>query len=563
MKTLRLMWPWLRRRWRRLAWFLLLAVITVLAGVGLLSVAGSFLTSAFLAGSLITFDLFAPSALVRGFSFLRIVARYAERVVGHAATLDLLADMRTAVFSRVMGLSPVQLAQYQEADLAARLVGDIDALDTLFLLVIAPIATALVIGLAFSAVVGWYVPTLALIVFMTLATGACVVPFVLARWSGAPGAQVQQAAGEARALIHDVMASHADVAVFCAQAHVRAQFQVTVARLSQARDRVSAIGSAGQCAQQVMMGVCLMALLWLGLRAFQAGVLGGPVWVGLLLAALGLFEILDPSMRGAARLGMTAAAGVRVRALLDAEPALVDMDSPLALPSSGVLELAAIRYHYPGPPRGHVLDGLNLRVEPGEHIAIVGVSGSGKSTLLSLIMRLFDPDSGMISYGGVPISKVKLAELHRRFTLLSQRSPVFLGTVRSNLLIGDSSATDRQLWQALEDAGLACFVRSFSVGLDMWVGESGSDLSLGQARRLCLARALLTSATVWVLDEPTAGLDTDAQAAFFSDLRRAAAGRTVVLATHAEIPPGGVDRVLSLSSGILHDGPARYAPPAD
>lgn len=557
------MWPWLARRWRRLAGFLLLALITVLAGVGLLSVAGWFLTSAFLAGALITFDLFAPSALVRGFSFLRIGARYAERIVGHAATLDLLADIRTAVFSRVMGLSPVQLAQYQEGDLAARLVGDIDALDTLFLLVIAPIATALLIGLAFSGVVGLYVPALAWIIFMALLAGACGVPTLLAYWSRAPGARVQQAAGEARAVIHDVIAGHADIAVFCAQSQARAQFQATVIRLSQARDRVSAIGSAGQCAQQLVMGACLMALLWLGLRAFQAGALGGPVWVGLLLGALGLFELLGPLMRGAARLGVTAAAGDRVRTLLQARPSLIDTGSPLALPASGALELSAIQYDYPGTPRGRVLDGLNLRVEPGEHVAIVGISGVGKSTLLSVIMRLFDPVGGTVSYGGVPINAVKIAELHKRFTLLSQSSPVFLGTVRSNLLIGNPNATDRQLWQALEDAGLARFVRSLGAGLDMWVGESGSDLSLGQARRLCLARALLTPATVWALDEPTAGLDADAQAAFFLDLRRAAAGRTVVLVTHAQIPPGAVDRVLSLSSGALHDCSALSTLPPD
>jgi ATP-binding cassette subfamily C protein CydC len=95
------------------------------------------------------------------------------------------------------------------------------------------------------------------------------------------------------------------------------------------------------------------------------------------------------------------------------------------------------------------------------------------------------------------------------------------------------------------------------------VGESGSDLSLGQARRVCLARALLTPATVWALDEPTAGLDADAQAAFFLDLRRAAAGRTVVLVTHARIPAGVVDRVLSLSSGALRECRACCPPSTD
>ena len=154
MKILRLLWPWFVQRRRSLAGALLLAILTLAAGMGLLSVAGWFLTAAFLAGASISFDLFAPSALVRGLALLRIVFRYGERVVGHAATLDLLADIRGTVFARIMRLSPGQLAGYQGGDLVARLVGDIDALDTLFLQVIAPILTAVIMGLVFSLVLG-------------------------------------------------------------------------------------------------------------------------------------------------------------------------------------------------------------------------------------------------------------------------------------------------------------------------------------------------------------------------------------------------------------------------
>lgn len=551
MKILRLLWPWFVQRRRSLAGALLLAILTLAAGMGLLSVAGWFLTAAFLAGASISFDLFAPSALVRGLALLRIVFRYGERVVGHAATLDLLADIRSTVFERIMRLSPGQLAGYQGGDLVTRLVGDIDALDTLFLQVIAPILTAVIMGLVFSLVLGAQVHVLGWLVFGAMLIGVCAVPYLLARQARAPGSDAQQASAQARTLIHSAVAGHVDMVVFGAQGQAQARFGLAVMQLSHARDRLSAIGSTGQLAQQLAAGFCVLALLYGGLRAFTVQEINGPVWVGLLLGALGLFEVLGPLMRGSARLGPAAAAAVRVRAILDEPAALADVAHPLDLPASGAIELSSLRYGYPSMGGVTVLDGIDLQVRAGERLAIVGASGCGKSTLLSLLMRVFDPTQGVVSYGGVPISQVRQAQLHARFALLSQNSPVFLGTLRSNLLIGCPAADEGQLWRALENARLAEFVRSLENGLDTWVGESGHSLSVGQARRLCLARVLLSPAVVWLLDEPTAGLDEPAQRAFFNDLAVAAEGKTVVLATHAEFPSTAVDRVLCLENGIL------------
>ena len=548
---LALMLPWLVRRRRSLLAALLLACCTVAAGVGLLSVAGWFLTAAFLAGAKLAFDLFAPSALVRGLALARIALRYAERVTGHGATLDLLADMRTVVFGAIMRLSPAQLAGYRDGDLVARLAGDIDALDTLYLLVIVPALTALALGAAYSLIAGAWLPPAGWLILAAMLVAACIVPYCLARAAGASGRRAQEAASAARAFVHEAVEGHADLAAFAAEPRAAARFGVAVRSLSGTRDAVAAAGSAGQFVQQLIMGLCLVGLLWLGLGAFRARELDGAIWAGLVLGLLALFEVLGPLMRGAARLGTAAAAGARVRALLREPPALRDVPDVRALPPRGALRAEGLGYAYPGAAHA-VLAGLDLRVEAGERIGIVGASGCGKSTLLALLMRIHDPSEGEITYGGVPIRLAAQSELHGRCTLLSQHSPVFLGTVRSNLLLGDPAADDARLWQALEQARLADFVRTLEQGLDTWVGEAGRLLSVGQARRLCLARAILAPAVVWLLDEPTAGLDEPTQQAFFSDLGRAAAGRTVVLATHARLPAGAVDRILRLEGGRLH-----------
>jgi len=552
LNALRLLLPWLSRHRRHLAGAVALAVVTMLAGIGLFSVAGWFLTGAFLAGASMAFDLFAPSALVRGLSFLRIGSRYAERVVGHAATLELLADIRTAVFARIMALSPVQLAGYRDGDLVARLIGDIDALDTMFLLIVAPVLTALTIGLAFGLVLGVYAPLLAGAVLAALLVGIAVVPYCLARASRRPGAQAQASASETRALIHDAVAGHADIAAFGAQERIAAQFHQAALRLSKARDRVAAIAARGQFAQQIVIGACVLALLWLGLLALRAGAMTGPVWVGMLLGGVGLFEVLGPLMRGASRMGATAEGARRVHAVFAARPAIVQAALACDLPLSGTLALDGASYRY-GAAGPLVLDRVDLRIAQGERVAILGASGQGKSTLLSLLLRVVDPVQGSVSFGGVDLVRANLDQLHARVALLSQFSPVFLGSVRANLLIGDAQASDDRLWQALEQARLARFVRGLPDGLDTWVGESGGSLSVGQARRLCLARTLLAPARVWVLDEPTAGLDEETKTGFFRDLARVAGERTVILATHADFPPGVFHRVFHLRRGVLQE----------
>lgn len=544
-----LMWPWLRLRWTSLLFALVLAAVTLLAGVGLFTVAGWFLTGAFLAGSTLAFNLFVPSALVRGLSFVRIAARYGERVVGHVVTLDLLADMRTSVFAQIAGLSPGQLAQYQDGDLVSRLVGDIDALDTLFLLLIVPLLTAILVTFVFSAFAGVHVHQLGVVILVVMGICTCIVPWFVAAQGRAPGAKVQDATAQARGLVHDVVASHVDIMAFSAQASAQDRFDVASRQLSLARDRVASVAAAGQWLQQLLMGVLVLSILSLGLPAYLSGQLSAPVWVGLLLGAMGLFEVMAPLMRGAARLGISRSAATRVQEIQTTQPLLTEVSRPIDLPDHGAVEFSKVSYVYSsGVP---VLRNINLRVEHGERVAVTGASGSGKSTLLSLLLRIDDPAQGEICYGGVPIRKAVPSQVFSRFTLLSQNSPVFLGTVRDNLLFGRPDASEDVLWQALHDARLDDFVRTLKGGLDAWTGEGGRRLSLGQARRLCLARALLTSATVWVLDEPTAGLDPVAQAGFFNDLKRVAQGRTVLLATHAPLPPGTVDRVVTLADGVL------------
>ena len=190
----------------------------------------------------------------------------------------------------------------------------------------------------------------------------------------------------------------------------------------------------------------LLGVLWFGLGEHEGGGLSGPLLAGLLLAVMGIFEVAAPIMRGASRLGSAVSAAQRIREVAQCEPDMRDPDAPAALPADGALELDGLRFAY--PDGALVLDGVSLRVAPGERVAIQGESGAGKSTLLHLILRLEDPQAGQVRYGGRDARDCAQADWHRRIALLSQDAPVFLGTLRTNLLIGDPSADEAALWRA-------------------------------------------------------------------------------------------------------------------
>lgn len=541
-------WPLFRQHIGRMGLALILSVLTLTAGVALLWVSGWFLTAAALTTAAASFNLFGPSSLIRGLSLMRILSRYGERLVGHDATLRLLSALRGWLFARLFPRIPLSARDLRHGDLVSRLTADVDTLDTVFLTAFGPILTALLIGTGMTAGLIVLLPAAAPIYAMAMILALAGVPTVLILFSHRLGAELVEASAALRIAMLDRIDGHADLVAFGAVAAARQEFDGAAKRLARARRRSGRAGLLAAAAVQVLAGLALVGVLWCGVEALRQAEISGPLLVGLLLAVLASFEATAMLVRSVAKFGAAVTAAERVRAIAQMAPAISDPRRPVALPG-GTLSVNQVTFGF--DPARPVLRDLSLTIAAGERVAIIGESGSGKSTLLALLLRLHDPQAGSIAMGGTDIRTVRQADLHARIALLSQNAPVFLGSLRDNLLIGRAEASDAELWSALEAARIADFVRSLPEGLDAFVGESGRTLSVGQARRLCLARVLLSPAEILVFDEPTTGLDRTMEVGFLADLAAAAKGRSVILATHAEIPAGAVDRVLALVDGRL------------
>ncbi|MDP2779970.1 thiol reductant ABC exporter subunit CydC [Devosia sp.] len=529
---------------------LLLSLVTLTAGVALLGTSGWFITATALTTAGLAFNLFVPSSLVRGFSFIRILARYGERLSGHDATLRLLTDIRGWLFKRLFPRLPLNDRSLRHGDLVSRLTADVDALDTAFLVAIGPIAAAAVIGIALTTILTWMLPAAALVYGVSFGMAVLLVPAGLVLASRRVGTDIVTRAAAARAAVLDGIEGHADLTLFGALGRTQTGFQSLAERLARARGRLATLAAFAAFGVQALAALALTGSLWLGLRAYANGQIDGPVLVGLLLAILGSFEASSVIVRSVAKLTTAMAAAERLNAIANAPISVADPINPVDLPARLPIAITDLNFAYDGG--APVLRKLNLAIAPGEHIAIIGESGIGKSSLLNLLLRLVEPQSGQITLGGVALSALAQADIHASMALLSQDSPLFNDTIRANLLIAQPAASDEALWDALDAAGIGEFVRALPRGLDTLVGESGRTVSAGQGRRLCLARVLLSRAPIVLLDEPTTGLDRPAELAFFDTMRSAAVGRTVILVTHAAFPQGTVDRVLSMRDGRLH-----------
>ncbi len=236
------------------------------------------------------------------------------------------------------------------------------------------------------------------------------------------------------------------------------------------------------------------------------------------------------------------------------EPVLIaDPKQPRTLDAPrGRLEFRGVRFRYPDAPAAarDLLDGIDLVVEPGETMAIVGLTGSGKSTLTALPPRLYEVTGGSIAIDGVDIRELRLAELRRHVAMAFEDATLFSDTVRANVLLGAPEATDEALEEALSVAQ-AGFVHDLPLGVDTVIGEEGLSLSGGQRQRLALARAVAAKPAVLVLDDPLSALDVETEELVEAALRRVLAATTALVIAHRPSTVMLADRVAVLEDGRI------------
>jgi ABC-type multidrug transport system fused ATPase/permease subunit len=574
---LRRIWRFSARHHRRLGEFVAISVVGALLAVSTPVLAGRVVDAIVHGADARSNSGFsAPSTVVLLASIIAVVA-LAEAAVGLLTRWlssnigeGLILDLRTAVFDHVQRMPVAFFTRTRTGALVSRLGNDVVGAqrafsDTLSGVVGNLVTLALTLTVMLS--ISWQITVLSL-----LLTPLFLLP---ARRIGRTMATLSRESAIYNATMNTQMTERFSapgatlVKLFGDPVRESEEFTVRA-------DRVREIGVRTSMLQSTFMNsLTLMSALALALVYGLGGVLaiGGHLQAGAIVSLALLLTRLYAPLTALANAHVEIASALvsfeRVFEVLDLTPLIRERPGAVPVPRGSVgVEFDDVRFGYPSADKvslasleevavldnrggDEVLHGISFTAEPGQMVALVGSSGAGKSTIASLVARLYDVDSGTVRLSGADVRDVTFASLKETVGVVTQDGHLFHESIRSNLTLAAPGAGDDQLWDALRRARLADVVADMPDGLDTVVGERGYRLSGGQRQRLTIARLLLGSSRVVVLDEATASLDSESEAAVQQALAEALAGRTSIVIAHRLSTIRAADQILVVENGRI------------
>ncbi|MCS2166485.1 heme ABC transporter ATP-binding protein/permease CydC [Scandinavium manionii] len=540
--------------YKRHKWLLslgvVLAIITLLASIGLLTLSGWFLSASAAVGfaGAYTFNYMLPAAGVRGAAIIRTAGRYFERLVSHDATFRVLQHLRVFTFSKLLPLSPAGLARFRQGDLLNRVVADVDTLDHLYLRVISPLIGALVVILAVTFGLSFLDLTLALTLGSIMLLTLFLLPPLFYRAGKPTGENLTRLRGEYRQQLTSWLHGQAELTIFGASKRYREQMEQTELSWHEVQRRQSELTALSQALMLLMGAAAVIVMLWMAAGGVGGNSQPGPLIALFVFCALAAFEALAPVTGAFQHLGQVMASAMRITELTGQQAEVTFPETVSEVPQHVSLTLNNISFTYPQQIQP-ALANLNLHVNAGEHVAILGRTGCGKSTLLQLLTRAWDPQTGELLLNKQPISSLDEITLRRTMSVVPQRVHLFSATLRDNLLLAAPNATDDALSAVLVRTGLEKLLDDG--GLNSWLGEGGRQLSGGELRRLAIARALLHDAPLMLLDEPTEGLDATTESQILDLLADVMRDKTVLMVTHRLRGLARFEQIIVMDNGQI------------
>ncbi len=476
-----------------------------------------------------------------------LVTRLGERVV---------ADIRVAVFDRMIAMSPAFYEKTMTGEVLSRITTD----TTLILSVIGSSVSWFLRNLLlfFGGLAMMLLTSAKLTGLVLLIVPAVVIPIIalgrkVRRLSRDNQDWIAQSSGKASETLLAVQT----VQAFGHEAQSGAAFEaVTEASYRSAKQRIVVRGVLTAIVIFLVFSG-IVGVLWIGARDVRGGVMS--------IGELVQFVIYAAIMAGSTaalseiwgELQRAAGATERLVELLQAEDSVSDPARPVLAPEPGRGEIVFddVVFHYPTRPDSAALNGVSLHVRPGETVALVGPSGAGKTTILQLLLRFYDPQSGVVKLDGVDLKAMRRADFRRHIALVPQEPVIFADTAMENIRFGRPGATDDEVRAAARAAAADGFISALPQGYGSQLGERGVMLSGGQKQRIAIARAILRAAPVLLLDEATSALDAESERAVQHAVEALSRNRTTLIVAHRLATVKKADRIVVFDHGrIIAEG---------
>ena len=472
-----------------------------------------------------------------------LVTRLGERVV---------ADIRRAVFDRVIGMSPAFFETIMTGEVVSRITTD----TTLILSVIGSSVSIALRNLLIliGGMVLMLLTSAKLTGLVLLIVPVVIVPILtMGRRLRGLSRENQDWIASSSGTAAETLSSVQTVQAFTHEAETRADFaDVTEKAFLSAKKRIATR------ALMTMIVIFLVfagvvGVLWVGAHDVRLGTMSPGELVQFVIYAVltagavaALSEIWGELLRAAG-------ATERLAELLAATDTVADPARPVALPrpASGAITFENVTFHYPARPQQSALTGVDLSVAPGETVALVGPSGAGKTTIIQLIQRFYDPDKGRVLIDGIALSDMARDDFRRAISLVPQDPVIFAASARENIRFGRPDASDAEVEAAARAAAADDFLTALPEGYDTYVGERGVMLSGGQKQRIAIARAILRDAPILLLDEATSALDAESERAVQHAVDALSQGRTTLVVAHRLATVKKADRIVVFDHGHI------------
>ncbi len=503
----------------------LLSVLTAFSAIALLAVSGWFISAAAIAGAVAatahTFNFFTPGAVVRGLSISRTVGRYAERMVTHEATFQLITRLRAQLFNDLAQQKDIsRLTNRHES--ASRLMQDIKNVEGIYLHALIPALTAAITAISYLVVCWMFLPSLAILALPIILVSLILLPWAYARTLLSSEEQLHHRQNlvwsRASAVFSSLRLLSLHGRLFIEGAKVRetaseaAALELTTLRLQ------AGINLLGQ----ILLAALQVLSLGLALSAYMDQSLNGALVFMLLLLTLGSSEIFAATAPAIASLRLGQLALGRLETLTESNQssqpgiAITEVES-----TSPAIRIDSLGYQYP-ESRYPVFSNLNLLFETNHWYWFKAPSGWGKTTLFGLLSGELQATQGQLAFEGINTEDLGY---------MPQKIQILRASLRSNLRLY-RNASDEQIWQALKAVQLAGWAENLPEKLDTWLGDGEWQPSGGELKRIGLARLILQNPDVIILDEPFAGMDSQLQAEVLQQLRTLWQDRILLIASH-------------------------------
>jgi ATP-binding cassette subfamily B protein len=467
-----------------------------------------------------------------------------------------VADLRAAVFRHLTRLDAAFFDATKSGEIVSRLTADTAQVKSAFG---ASLSIALRNGVLFVGAIAlmvWTSPKLSALV--VVAIPLIVLPLVVS------GRAVRRRARAAQDRLADAAAYAAEAVGAARTMQAFGMEAPTAERFAAAADEAFEAARVSTKARAILTGTAIflvsasvVGVLWYGAQDVLAGEMTAGRLSQFVLYAVFAASSLGQLSEVYGELAQAAGSAERLAEILAAEPAVAAPREPRRLPEPpvGTVAFTDVRFSYPTRTERAALHGLTFQVRAGERVALVGPSGAGKSTVFQLLLRFYDPQSGLVLVDGFPVTDVDPLALRRRMALVSQDPAIFGTSIMDNIRYGRPDASETEVRRAAELASANAFICALPQGYHTQIGERGVTLSGGQRQRVAIARAILKDAPILLLDEATSALDAESERAVQDALDRLMQGRTTLVIAHRLATVRSADRILVMDGGrIVEEG---------